>query len=138
VLALTKDDIALKLERLIGREVSIVEKIKFSSNWVSDYVNYSGILKSFYLGEEYEEDIIALIKVVVMTGKKKNNRRDMEIWVDARDIVGILEGGKARKTTSITKSSNTEQKSKTKTTKTTKSKVVEEDIDMDDWSGDYV
>jgi hypothetical protein len=129
VIKLNKDDIALKLDNLIGREVKLADKIKHSSNWVDGYENHVGILKKYDLGEEYE-DIIALIQVTVVTGKKKENRRTEEIWVDARDIVGILEK-KARKTTNITKSDEPKPK-------TTRKKKIEHDINLDDWSGDYV
>jgi hypothetical protein len=85
---LTKDDIELKLERLIGREVAIHKTIKHSANWVEQYIGMSGILKQIEIGDEHE-DIVVLVDVVLVTGKKEVRSNSNGIWLDARDIVEI-------------------------------------------------
>lgn len=141
---MTKDDIALKLERLVGREVKIVDKIKHSSNRIDDYAGMSGILKQFDLGEKDYEDVIALIQIIVATGKKKENRSINEIWVDARDIVEVEEKKvrtkKSSTTTEIKKTATPKKDTTTKTKEKKVEKVVEKKVDEDDddWEGVYV
>jgi len=84
-----KDEILLKVDRLLNREVTIGKSIKYSSNHIDNFSGYNGILKSYDLGESYE-DIIVSVEVVVSTGKKLEGRENALIWLDARDLVGIM------------------------------------------------
>jgi hypothetical protein len=83
-----KDNMGMKLERLLNKEVKLSAKIRHSSNHIEDFAGYTGVLRDFDIGEDYE-DIICKVEVVVVSGKKKDNRRNEIIWVDARDILGV-------------------------------------------------
>jgi hypothetical protein len=83
-----KDDVILKVERLVNREVTVAKSIKYSSNHIDNFTGYKGILKSYDLGESYE-DVIVSVEVVVSTGKKLEGRDNVLIWLDARDLVGV-------------------------------------------------
>lgn len=86
---MSKDELELKLDRLIGREVTISEKIKHSSQHLSMYAGMSGILKYYDIGEEYE-DIFVSIEIVYKTqGKKAEYTTRTEIGLNALDIFGI-------------------------------------------------
>lgn len=83
-----KDEVILKVDRLIGREVTVNKSIKHSSNHLDNYVNCKGILKTYDLGEHYEHVIVS-VEFIVSTGKKLEGRDNVLVWMDARDLVGV-------------------------------------------------
>lgn len=86
---MTKDDVKMKVERLIGREVTINDKIKHSSPQLFEYAGRSGILKGYDLGEDYEDIFVNVEVVLKVKGKKSEYTTKNEVWMNAFDIEGI-------------------------------------------------
>ena len=85
---MNKDKIETKIKSLLHEKVTIVNRIKFSPNHISDYVKYTGKLNNYDLGDSLDGVTVEII-IEVTVGKKVPRVETRSLMVDSRDIVEL-------------------------------------------------
>lgn len=57
---MNKDEIAIKVQKLLNKDVSISNKINYFANWINDYAGRKAIIRNFDVGKD-DEDVIVLV-----------------------------------------------------------------------------
>lgn len=84
-----KVKIGEQLKLISGKEVTVKDNIKYSEKKSKVYAGRSGYLKLFSLGDLNENPIVLIELSVTIKGRKEYREEKVEIWMDARDIVGV-------------------------------------------------
>lgn len=84
-----KVKIGEQLKLISGKQVTVKDNVKYSEKKSRVHAGRSGYLKLFSLGDLNESPIVLIELSVIIKGKKADREEKVEIWMDARDIVGV-------------------------------------------------